>query len=183
MARAGFSKGIAVAAVVVLVVVGLGLASRAILRMGRQPDGAFLVSTGQRIEGGSIAFNGRPSDLALHPSGAFLAVLNKSGVFLVDPVKGAVGPEVKLHSASAGFRGVAWSPDGSRLFASTDKGYIQELAYKEGKLTLGEPLYLQDRSIKGNPVPGGLAITRGGQPQRHRRDRSDDPRRGSILPG
>ena len=35
--------------------------------MGRQPDGSFLVSTGQRIEAGSIAFTGRPIDLALTP--------------------------------------------------------------------------------------------------------------------
>ena len=38
------------------------------VRMGRQPDGSFLVSTGQRIEGGSIAFTGRPIDLAMHPT-------------------------------------------------------------------------------------------------------------------
>ena len=51
-------------------------------RMGRQPDGGFLVSSGQRIEGGSIAFDGRPIDLAIHPREEFFAVLNKHEVFL-----------------------------------------------------------------------------------------------------
>ena len=71
MSRTGLSRWIKIAVVVALLAVGLGLASRAILRMGPQPDGSFLVSTGQRIEAGSIAFTGRPSDLALHPSGDF----------------------------------------------------------------------------------------------------------------
>jgi hypothetical protein len=162
MNRARLSKWFAAAAIVGLLAVGLGMASRAILRMGKQPDGSFLVSTGQRIEGGSIAFNGRPSDLAMHPSGEFLAVLNKSSVFLVDPGKEKPDAEVKLQSANAGFRGLAWSPDGSRLFASTDKGYVQEFARKEGKLEIGKMIYLQDQKIKENPVPGGLAMTRDG---------------------
>jgi hypothetical protein len=51
-------------------------------RLGKQPDGSYLVSTGQRISGGAIAFAGWPLDLALHPSGEFFAVLNQTEVFL-----------------------------------------------------------------------------------------------------
>ncbi|MFO0951116.1 MAG: hypothetical protein U0835_08190 [Isosphaeraceae bacterium] len=61
-----------------------GTARFAPVWMGRQPDGGFIVSTGQRVEPGSIAFKGRPIDLAVHPSGDFFAVLNKSAVFLAD---------------------------------------------------------------------------------------------------
>src|SRR4051794_9834074 len=39
-------------------------------RMGLQLDGSFLVSSGQRVEAGSIAFRGRPIDLAMHPRDA-----------------------------------------------------------------------------------------------------------------
>jgi DNA-binding beta-propeller fold protein YncE len=162
MTRSGLSKWVAVSAIVASVALGLGLASRAILRMGRQPDGSFVVSTGQRIEGGSIAFNGRPIDLALHPTGDFFAVLNKSAVFLRDPRKEQAEPEIKLISANAGFRGLAWTPDGSRLFASTDKGFVQEFFYRRGKLALGKTIVLQDEKAEGNSVPGGLAITRDG---------------------
>src|SRR5437764_12269994 len=53
-------------------------------KLGRQPDGSFLVSSGQRIVAGTVAFDGRPIDLAAHPSGRFFVVLNKTGVFLAD---------------------------------------------------------------------------------------------------
>ena len=46
------------------------------LKMGPQPDGTFIVATGQRVEPGTIAFAGRPIDIALHPGGQFAAVLH-----------------------------------------------------------------------------------------------------------
>ena len=146
----------------VLALAGLGLAGRAVLWMGRQPDGSFLVSTGQRIEAGGIAFAGRPSDLALHPDGVLLAVLNKSGIVLINPKAGKIEPEVPLPGVSAGFRGLAWSPDGSRLFASTDKGFVQEFLFERGRLELQKAITLQAQVSPLNPVPGGLAINREG---------------------
>ena len=70
---------------VLLVLVSAGMKRWTGVWMGRQPDGSFLVSTGQRIEAGSIAFTGRPIDLALHPTRDVFAVLNKSSVFLATP--------------------------------------------------------------------------------------------------
>ena len=57
-------RSIAVLGLLVLAALVAGMARLTPVRMGRQPDGSFLVSSGQRIEGGSIAFNGRPIDLA-----------------------------------------------------------------------------------------------------------------------
>ncbi|MGP0065873.1 MAG: alkaline phosphatase family protein [Isosphaeraceae bacterium] len=140
-----------------------GMAYRAPVWMGRQPDGSFLVSTGQRIEGGAIAFNGRPIDLAIHPRGDFFAVLNKSEVFLADSRGVRPGTSVPLGpETTAGFRGLVWSPDGTRLFASTDQGYVQSFAYKGDKLTPSAKIRVQPAGSKGNPVPGGMAITRDG---------------------
>jgi DNA-binding beta-propeller fold protein YncE len=147
--------------IVLLSAGALGLAHRARLRMGRQPDGAFLVSTGQRIEGGSIAFNGRPIDLALHPSGAFFAVLNKRGVFLADA--GGVHADSKAAlGAEAGFRGLAWSPDGTRLFASTAAGHVRAFRQERARLEPEATIDLRPDGRGGNPVPGGIAITRDG---------------------
>ena len=42
--------------------------------LGRQPDGRYLVSTGQEILAGSIAFEGRPSDFAINPEQDIFAV-------------------------------------------------------------------------------------------------------------
>src|SRR5262245_46664707 len=57
---------------------------REVARLGKQNDGSFIVSSGQHIPAGTIAFDGRPIDLAVHPSGKFFAVLNKGEVFLAD---------------------------------------------------------------------------------------------------
>ncbi len=154
-------RWVGLAVVAVAAVGGIGMARRAILRMGRQPDGSFLVSTGQRVEGGAIAFSGRPIDLALHPTGAFFAVLNKSSVFLADADGVRAGSEFKLGN-TAGYRGLAWSPDGSRLFASIDKGYVQEIRREGDKLVVGARIVIGRAGSKDNPVAGGIAITRDG---------------------
>jgi YVTN family beta-propeller protein len=129
--------------------------------MGRQSDGSFVVSTGQRIEGGSIAFTGRPIDLALHPREEVFAILNKSEVFLATAAGVRKGTSVALgKEISAGFRGLVWSPGGTELYASTDQGHVQVFAYKDGKLNPGRKLAIGPEATKANPVPRGMAITR-----------------------
>jgi DNA-binding beta-propeller fold protein YncE len=141
----------------------VGMSRLAPVWMGRQGDGSFLVSSGQRVEGGSLAFDGRPIDLALHPREDVFAVLNQSSVFLATTAGVQDGTRTRLGAgASAGFRGLVWSPDGSRLFASTDQGHVQDFAYKDGKLARRKKLVIKPAGAKGNPVPGGMAITRDG---------------------
>ena len=142
--------------------VGLGLSSRVAPRMGRQPDGSFVVSTGQRIGPGTIAFDGRPSDLAHHPTAPFFAVMNKTGVFLVDGRGVRSETIVPFLGANAGFTGLEWTPNGRRLFASTDKGYIQGFRLARGRLILDKAIRLQKAGTPGNAVPGGMAIRRDG---------------------
>src|SRR4051794_31729420 len=96
--------------------------------MGRQRDGSFIVSTGQHIEGDAIAFKGRPIDIAMHPSGRFIAVLSQREVFLCNgegvlaktrqPLTGA-GEGYSGLIWSTGNRGVTWAPGVPTLFAST----------------------------------------------------------------
>ncbi len=137
-----------------------GMARWATIRMGKQPDGSFLVSSGQRVDGGSLAFDGRPIDLAMHPSGKFYAVLNKSSVFLGSTLDVQPRKAVALGSkTNAGFRGLAWSPDGVRLFASTDKGHVQEFRLDDGDLEVGAKINLNPPGVETNAVPGGMAIT------------------------
>ncbi len=106
-----------------LVAVAPGMTRFAGVWMGRQPDGSFLVSTGQRIEAGSIAFTGRPIDLALHPTKDLFAILDKNSVLLATAGGVIQGTEIALGS-SAGFRGLVWAPDGEWLAASTERGHI-----------------------------------------------------------
>ena len=132
--------------------------------MGRQPDGSFLVSTGQRVEGGSIAFPGRPIDLALHPRGEFFAILNKTEVFLAD-ARG-VRPEtiVPLGAGitAAGFRGLVWSPDGTRLFASTTRASPDLRLQGREAHARGQDPRSARTGPRATPSPAGMAITRDG---------------------
>src|SRR2546423_9106865 len=63
--------------------IAAGAYRAALIKVGRQEDGTFVVATGQRIEPGTIPFIGRPIDLAIHPDGRLVAVLNRRSVFLV----------------------------------------------------------------------------------------------------
>ena len=156
-----FKRLILPLAALTLLLLTIAAARLAPLLMGPQPDGGFIVSTAQRIEPGAIAFNGRPIDLALHPKQNLFAVLNKSNVFLATPSAVIPGSSLPL-GASASFRGLAWSPDGARLFASTDQGHLQTFLYTNNKLKTGARILLQPEKAKANPVPGGLAINRAG---------------------
>jgi sugar lactone lactonase YvrE len=129
--------------------------------LGRQPDGAFLVATGQRIEPGTIAFAGRPMDIALHPGGAFFAVLNQRSVFLA--TKEGVLPGTLLPTqAGASYRGCQWSPDGARLFVSLSNGTLQHFMRMGHRLVPANRIVLAAPGEKRNPVPGGMTITRDG---------------------
>lgn len=91
-------RWIAILGVLAVAALAAGIIRLTPVHMGRQPDGSFLVSTGQRIEAGSIAFNGRPIDLALHPRGEVFAVLNKSEVFLATTAGVRAGPNRDRHN-------------------------------------------------------------------------------------
>ena len=154
-----------------LVVAGLFMGGVAIAtalvnqpRMGRQPDGSFVVSTGQRIEADGRAFAGRPSDLAVHPSGEFYAVMGRNRVFIGDATKVHESVGVSLGS-NAGFHGLVWSSDGKMLYASTQKGNIQSFTLAEDKKSVvaNRSIRIVPEMEKENPVPGGLALTKNGK--------------------
>src|SRR5207302_3597123 len=75
--------------------------------MGRQSDGSFIVATGQRVQAGTIAFDGRPMDIALHPRGELLAILNQKSVLLITRDGVVPGSSAPLP-AGASFRGCVW---------------------------------------------------------------------------
>jgi DNA-binding beta-propeller fold protein YncE len=140
---------------------GVGAGGLANFKMGLQPDGSFIVSTGQRIEGGAVAFAGRPSDLALHPSGDFCAVMNKTAVLIGD-AKGIRPGSATALRTNAGFRGLAWSPDGRRLVASTDQGHVQVFTWEGNRLRATSRIELRPQGEKLNPVPGGMCFSPNG---------------------
>jgi hypothetical protein len=133
----------------------------AVPRLGRQTDGSFLVSTRQRVDAGAIAFDGRPTDIAPHPSGEFFAVLNQKSVMLATR-EGVIPGASALLKEGAGFHGLAWSPDGSRLYASVSDGYVQSFDLESRSLTPHGRIDIRPNDDTANPRPGGMAITKDG---------------------
>src|SRR5258706_6126862 len=89
----------------------MGYAGRVL--MGHQPDGSFIVATGQRIQSTTIRFDGRPIDMALHPNGKILAVVKSDSVFLCTDSDVIPDSAAKLSSGPS-YRGCIWSPAGDR---------------------------------------------------------------------
>ncbi|MBI1335051.1 MAG: hypothetical protein GC165_19480 [Armatimonadetes bacterium] len=136
-------------------------AIKSVVHMGPQADGTFLVSSGQTIQAGTIPYEQRLSDLAVHPGGKVIAVAAKNKVFLCDETHVLPDTEVAI-GANSGFHGIAWTPDGKKLILTTDAGHLQEFDYDGDLLTKGEKITLKAPDKKGNPVPGGLCINKAG---------------------
>lgn len=132
------------------------------MHVGKQPDGSFLVATGQRIESDTISFDGRPIDLAMHPSGKFFAVLKNGSVFLCTTTGIIPGSDVKTAAGPA-YHGCIWSHDGSKLFVSLASGSVQEFKLDGEKLVSDALINLSEPSSKVNPAPGGLAASSDGK--------------------
>ena len=61
------------------------------------------------------------------------------------------------------FSGVNLNQYEAVIFASTSRGYVQAFAYKDGALKTVGRIHVQPEGARGNPVPGGMAITRDGR--------------------
>ena len=59
-----------------------------------------------------------PTDLALSPDGRWLAVLDRSGVLMVDPVAGKIVD--RAPQKGGGYAGLIFTPDGKRLAYSSE---------------------------------------------------------------
>ncbi len=152
---------IRIAAILVLGAAAIGASFSVRVLLGRQPDGTFIVATGQQIDSGTISFDGRPIDIALHPAGELLAILNQNSVLLANRSGALEGSDVKTE-AGASYRGCAWSPDGGRLYVSLSKGGVQYFHLDGRTLEPEGRITLTPSGKKGNPVPGGMAITKDG---------------------
>ena len=157
-------RKISLLAIVLSLAAGLCLAAGQLSgpRLGKQPDGSFIVSTQQRIEPGTVTFDGRPTDIALHPSGQFFAVLNQKSVLLATR-EGVLAESSAPLRDGAGFHGLAWSPDGTRLYASVSDGYVQSFDLQGKAITPHGRIDLRPGDDTHNPRPGGIAISRDGK--------------------
>ena len=162
--RNGQAKAGVIAAVIGAALLATVAAGTGVIRLGKQADGAFLVSSGQRVEAGAIAFDVRPVDMALHPSGTFAAVLGQNGVFRLN-AEGVIPDSTVPLMAGAAYHGIVWTPDGKKCLVSTEAGIVRELLWDGTALTAGAKISCQQEGSdpKKNPRPGGMAVTKDGK--------------------
>ena len=130
-------------------------------RVGTLSDGRIVVPTNQVLSpaGRQVIVDGRPTDVALSPNGRWLAVLNVSQVMLVDVESGRI---VSRAPNRGSFKGIVFTPDGKRLYASSTRGNIGVFDVSdEGQLAAVAPIVLPTKSRGGRgggALPVGLAI-------------------------
>jgi YVTN family beta-propeller protein len=130
-------------------------------KVGRQANGSVVTPTGQRLTpaGQQVTFTGRPLDVAIRPDGKTAALLNAQGSLLVvlNVASHQVLQTYGVPGASASFAGIAYSPDGSELYASSANGKIVRAAVGvDGTITAAHSIALTGGK-NPNPYPGGLA--------------------------
>ena len=121
--------------------------------VGPQPDGTYVMSTGQVITpAGTVVNLGSPvraKQVVLNPTNpetaAVLLMGASSAVDIVDVVSGAILQQFSPNGDSTGsFTGIAYSPDGKSLLFSQDDSYvaIASVDPKSGILSGGQQLKL-----------------------------------------
>ncbi len=133
------------------------------LFIGKQPDGSVLVSTGQTLTpaGQSVTFDyQRPKDLAISPDGRYVAVLAHRRLLVLD----RAGVQKGDLAITAGPLGVAWSPDGTKLYASAAAGKILIADWSSEKLTKSKDLPVDgllagEKKLRPDPHLAGLAVS------------------------
>jgi YVTN family beta-propeller protein len=135
-------------------------------KVGELKDGRVIVPTNQVLSplGRQVAFAGRPTDLALSPNGHWLAVLNIDGVVIVDVESGQVVHTAPLKNGS--YKGIVFSPDAARVYASNIKGTIGVFAVGgDGHLKAETPIKLPANNEAGgkNALPIGLSMDPAGK--------------------
>jgi YVTN family beta-propeller protein len=147
---------------------------------------AAVLPTDQAIHpaGQTTAFEGRPSAIALRPDGRTGAILKTTRTFgqgkgpllILELASGKVLQEFSPFDASeASFNGIAYSPDGSKLFASEANGFLMMASVAaDGRLFRGRKIKLPVTNPKwgefryrpegsNSGYPGGIAVTPDGR--------------------
>lgn len=132
-------------------------------RIGRQPDGVFLVPTNQLLRpwGEQTMIQGRPVDMAFDSNRRVLAIMNWRGVLFADASTGARLAEVKTFATS--YTGIAFRPGDRELWVSeTARNGPDSIAIIRVN-ELGLPGEIERIKLdQGHPLPAGIAFSSDG---------------------
>jgi YVTN family beta-propeller protein len=147
------------AAAFVVAVLAAGAALTSYPKLGRQPDGSYLIPTGQRLRpaGRHVEVDDRPLGMVLSPDGARLAVVTGSNfapraLHILDAKEGRSLDRVAIGDS---FVGVAFSLDGRTLYvgggASNEVKVLREEA--------GGKFVQRDAFRIAGSAPSGLSLS------------------------
>ncbi len=131
---------------------------------GVQLDGSMLLPNqwSLRPVGRHLVTGDFPVNIALHPSGAFAAVLHGGwGQHEVRILDVKAHQFVSQAAIEESLHGLTWSPDGTKLYASgAGEELVHAFDFKAGYLS--EHRLLRVRSTKERGIPAGLAVSADG---------------------
>ena len=132
---------------------------------GAQPDGLVRLPNQWALDpvGRQVGLGDFPVNIAVHPGGRHAAVLHSGygpqEVIVVDLGAGRIVSRVELDEA---FQGLAFSPDGRRLYASgAGKETVWALDFERG--FLGGLQAIPLRPAKERGIPAGIAVAPDGR--------------------
>ena len=132
------------------------------LKVGGDDPNYVVLPTNQVLTplGRQVIVGGRPTDVALSPDGRWLAVLSGSHVITIDVGSGAAVDRAEHTGGSC--KGVLFSADGKKLFASSSGGTIGVFdVAADGKLARASSIQLPvpAKAARKTALPIGLALS------------------------
>jgi YVTN family beta-propeller protein len=129
---------------------------------GKQANDAYLVASAQLVRPWrmSAEIKGRPSDLAIDPTGSFAAVLNGTSIVTIELASGREISRVATKTSS--YLGIRFRPNSNEIWASeatrTGPDALLILSYSPS----GQLGKLERLALAGHPIPAGLAFSSNG---------------------
>lgn len=132
---------------------------------GVKVDGSILLPNqwSLRPSGRQVRLGDFPVNIAIHPSGKYAVVLHAGfGPHEVVSVRLPEGKVVARVELEESFQGIAFSPDGTHVYASgAGAEVVHEFAFEGGLFSSHQIIQIRDPATRG--VPAGLAVSTDGK--------------------
>jgi YVTN family beta-propeller protein len=128
--------------------------------VGPRKDNSYVVSTSQIIDpaGKTVAFPGRPVDLALNFEETIMAVKNMSDIVFFDVRNQSITQTLKLPRGGSSFYGISWNSGDKKFWTTDSRGFLRSAMMDENGLFVWKDEIALSSADKQSSYPGGFAI-------------------------
>lgn len=148
--------------------------------VGKQKNESHIVQTSQIIApaGTTIAFPGRPVDIALNPDETILAAKNLKDIVFFDVARKTIKQTLNLPGGGNTFTGISFSDNGQKVWITDTRGFLRSAKLQEnGNFAWSDEILLptkilsdgkfdwdnevldkSSRATNGREYPGGFTI-------------------------